>query len=71
MTRRTRTSGGRDNHNYCNIVVAEEASWSWRSRDAGDRMIANMGGLGLTPQLRGGRKILRMSERKKLLKIKE
>lgn len=33
-------------------------------------MIADMGGLGITTPLRGGRKIIRMSERKKLLKIK-
>ena len=31
-------------------------------------MIADMGGLSLTPPLRGGRKKIRMSERKKLLK---
>lgn len=34
-------------------------------------MITDMGGLGMTPPLRGGRKIIRMSERKKLLKIKK
>ena len=33
-------------------------------------MIADMGGLGITSPLRVGRKIIRMSERKKLLKIK-
>ena len=32
-------------------------------------MIADMGGLGMTPPLRDGRKIIRISERKKLLKI--
>ena len=71
MTRRTRTSGGRDNHSCCSIAMAEETLWSWQSRDDGDRMIADMGGLGITTPLRGGRKIIRMSERKKLLKTKE
>ena len=33
-------------------------------------MIVDMGGLGMTPPLRGGRKIIRMSERKKLNKKK-
>ena len=58
LRRRTRTSGGRDNHNCYNIAILEETLWSWRSRDEGDWIIADMGGLGMATPLKGGRKII-------------